>query len=219
MESPCPQLKGMGEDVTGNAARDDGVRYELVTEAGTEYPSESPIRWLRRVLRGRYRLAIGLAALAGCLGALAGWLALPAKYESQGLVRIEKALPAILYPTQEGQAQPDFDAYVAAQVAHLQSRSVVEAAAGSPAMKQAGWPAGPAGVANGEVEERLTVGPHLDQLFRSAEPGPEPRRHDHQRRTQSAASLVSRSPARKASRARSPSPCRFNSKVKPCSYR
>ncbi|MHC4965253.1 MAG: hypothetical protein ACYTGE_10105, partial [Planctomycetota bacterium] len=117
METPFPQLQGKGEDVTGIAASDDGARYELVTEAGTDYPAESPILWLRRLLRGRYRLAIGLAALAGCLGALAGFLALPAKYESQGLVRIEKALPAILYPTQEGQAQPDFDAYVAAQVA------------------------------------------------------------------------------------------------------
>ncbi|MHC4785636.1 MAG: GumC domain-containing protein, partial [Planctomycetota bacterium] len=163
METPFPQLQGKGEDVTGIAASDDGARYELVTEAGTDYPAESPILWLRRLLRGRYRLAIGLAALAGCLGALAGFLALPAKYESQGLVRIEKALPAILYPTQEGQAQPDFDAYVAAQVAHLQSRSVAEAAAGSPAMVQAGWPAGPAGVTSlhQALEVRRPRGEHF----------------------------------------------------------
>jgi capsular exopolysaccharide synthesis family protein len=147
MESPFPQPKGKGEEVTGNAASEDGARYELVTDAGTDYPSESPIRWVRRVLRGRYRLAVTLAALAGCLGAVIGYVALPAKYESRGLVRIERALPTILYPSQRRPDISDFDAHVAAQEAQLQSRRVVEAAAGSPAMRQAGWPAGPRGVA------------------------------------------------------------------------
>jgi uncharacterized protein involved in exopolysaccharide biosynthesis len=89
METPFPQPLGKGEDVNGIAASDDGARYELVTDPGAEYAPESPIRWLRRVLRGRYRIAVGLAALFGCLGALVGFLALPAKYESRGLARIE----------------------------------------------------------------------------------------------------------------------------------
>jgi capsular exopolysaccharide synthesis family protein len=147
MEYPFLNLREKGEDVTGFTASDDGASYELVTEPGTDNPSEPPIRWLRRVLRGRYRLAIALAALVGCIGALGGYLAQPAKYESRGLVHIEKAPPAILYPTQGSQAQPDFDAHIAAQVAHLQSRRVAEAAAGSDAMRQAGWPAGATGVA------------------------------------------------------------------------
>ncbi|MHC4217803.1 MAG: polysaccharide biosynthesis tyrosine autokinase [Planctomycetota bacterium] len=91
---------------------------------------------------------MGVAALTGCLGALVGYMALPAKYESRGLVRIEKTPPAILFKTQENQAFSDFDGYVAAQVAHLQSRRVVEAATASPGMKHAGWSAGPAGVAD-----------------------------------------------------------------------
>jgi capsular exopolysaccharide synthesis family protein len=147
MENPSLEFREKGEEVTGIAASDDGARYELVTEAGSEYPTESPIRRLRRVLRGRYRLAVSLAAIAGCLGALVGFLALPAKYESRGLVRIEKAPQTILYPTQANQAPADFDAHIATQVAHLQSRRVVEAAAGSHTMQHAGWPTGPAGVA------------------------------------------------------------------------
>jgi capsular exopolysaccharide synthesis family protein len=155
MEDPSLNLREKGEDVTGFTASDDGARYELVTEPGTDYPPESPIRWLRRVLRGRYRLAVALAALAGCIGALAGYVAQPAKYESRGFVRIEKAPPSILYPSQQSPGQPDFDAHIAAQVAHLQSRRVVEAAAGSDALRLAGWPAGTTGVAR--LHKALTV--------------------------------------------------------------
>ncbi|MHC5006984.1 MAG: tyrosine-protein kinase domain-containing protein [Planctomycetota bacterium] len=155
MKDPSLNLREQGEDVNGLNASDDGARYELVTESGTDYPSESPIHWLRRVLRGRYRLAVALAALVGCIGALAGYLAQPAKYESRGLVRIEKAPPAILYPSRASQAQPDFDAHIAAEVAHLQSRRVVEAAARGDALQHAGWPAGATGVAR--LHKALTV--------------------------------------------------------------
>jgi capsular exopolysaccharide synthesis family protein len=155
MEDSFPQLVGKGEDVIGSAANDDGARFELVTESGTDYPSESPIRWLRRVLRGRYRLAIGAAALAGCIGAVAGYFSLPPKYESRGLIRIEGTPPAILYPTFSSQTQYDFDAYIAAQEALLRSRHVLETAVDSTAMRKAGWKAGRAGIA--ALQQGLSV--------------------------------------------------------------
>jgi capsular exopolysaccharide synthesis family protein len=155
MKGPSLNLREKGEDVTGFTASDDGARYELVTEPGTDYPSEPPIRWLRRVLRGRYGLVVALAALVGCIGALAGYLAQPAKYESRGFVRIEQAPPAILYRSPESQTRPDVDAHIAAQVAHLQSRRVVEAAARSDALQLAGWPSGATGVAR--LHKALTV--------------------------------------------------------------
>jgi capsular exopolysaccharide synthesis family protein len=155
MEDSFPQLVGKGEDVIGSAASDDGARFELVTEAGTDYPSESPIRWLRRVLRGRYRLAVAVAALAGCIAAVAGYFSLPPKYESMGLIRIEGTPPAILYPAIDAQTPYDFDAYIAAQEALLRSRQVLETAVNSAAMRTAGWKAGRAGIA--ALQKSLSV--------------------------------------------------------------
>jgi Mrp family chromosome partitioning ATPase/uncharacterized protein involved in exopolysaccharide biosynthesis len=135
--------------------KEDGITYQLVTETGYDEPSGSPLRLARRVLRGRYRLVILLAVLLAALGGVAGYIAAPPVYESTGLVRIEGALPAILYPTQESQVPPMFDAYVASQVTHLQSRQVLDAAVSMPRMMDAGWPAGAKGIA--ELQEALTV--------------------------------------------------------------
>jgi uncharacterized protein involved in exopolysaccharide biosynthesis len=126
--------------------RSEDLRFELVSEPGSEYPPEPPLRLLRRALRGRYRLAALLVALLAALGGAVGYLAVPAKYVSTGLVHIEGALPAILYPTQESQVPPMFDAYVASQVAYLHSGQLLAAAVDLPDMAEAGWPAGPKGV-------------------------------------------------------------------------
>jgi Mrp family chromosome partitioning ATPase/uncharacterized protein involved in exopolysaccharide biosynthesis len=118
-----------------------------VAEATRHDPVESPPRALRRRLRGRYPLALVLAVLLAALGAATGYVIVPPKYASTGTVRIDGALPTILYPTRESKVPPMFENYIAAQEMHLQSRQLLDEAVESPQMRQSGWPAGAEGVA------------------------------------------------------------------------
>jgi Mrp family chromosome partitioning ATPase len=130
----------------------DGI---VVSDTADDAAPPSPLRIVIVALRGRYRLALGLATLFALLGALAGYSAKPPKYESTGLVRIEAARAPILYESQENRAPPHFEAIVASKELLLQSRPIIDAALLAPAMRAAGWPAGPEGVA--ELQASLTV--------------------------------------------------------------
>lgn len=132
--------------VTETAMKADNHRFEPGPEPGFEYPDESPLRLAHRALRGRYRSAAIVAALLAAVGGAVGYLASPAKYVSRGLVHIEGAFPTILYPTQENQVPPMFDAYVASQVAFLQSGKLLAEAVDLPEMAEVGWHPGPRGV-------------------------------------------------------------------------
>lgn len=135
--------------------RNNEVKYELIAEAGAECSPEPSLKQLHRVFRGRYRLVIGLALLLAVFGALAGSQAVPPKFRSTGLVKVEGVLPAILYDSPENAALPMFNAYVASQVTFLQSRPVLDAAVATPEMQLAGWPAGPQGIAR--LQSALTI--------------------------------------------------------------
>ena len=137
------------------ATQAENLRLELVSESLPEKPLEPPVRFVHRRLRGRYRLAVLLAALLATVGGTVGYFAVPAKYVSTGLVHIEGAAPAILYPTQESKVPPLFDAYVASQVAFLHSWNPLAAAVHRSAMIEAGWPVGPRGIS--KLNEALTV--------------------------------------------------------------
>jgi uncharacterized protein involved in exopolysaccharide biosynthesis/Mrp family chromosome partitioning ATPase len=140
---------------TNRTTQSDNLRFELVSEPGSEHPPEPPLHLVHRALRGRYRLAALVAALLATVGGSVGYFAGPAKYVSTGLVHIEGALPAILYPTQESQVPPMFDEYVAGQVAYLRSGHLLAAAVDLPEMTDAGWPTGPRGVS--ALRDALTV--------------------------------------------------------------
>jgi Mrp family chromosome partitioning ATPase/uncharacterized protein involved in exopolysaccharide biosynthesis len=131
------------------------TRYQLVAEASAEEPAESPLFLLRRALRGRWALAMVLAAALATVGGFAGYHATRPLYQSTGLVRVEGALPAILYESQENEIPPMFDAFVASQVTLLQSRQVLDAAANMPQMHEAGWSNAPQQVA--ELQKALSV--------------------------------------------------------------
>ena len=133
----------------------ENFRLELVSESRSEKPPEPPVRFVHRRLRGRYRLAALLAALLATVGGIVGYFAVSPKYVSTGLVHIEGAAPAILYPTQESKVPPLFNAYVASQVAFLRSWKLLAAAVQRPEMTEAGWPVGPKGVS--ALSEALTV--------------------------------------------------------------
>src|SRR5687767_8238137 len=78
-------------------------------------PGESPFvifQKVHRLLRGRYRYAIGFGALGALAGALAGYMATKPKYESVGLIHIRPMQHVILYQTPENQINPMFNSYV-----------------------------------------------------------------------------------------------------------
>ena len=144
-----------GTILVGSPKQAENLRLELVSESRSEKPPEPPVRFIHRRLRGRYRLAALLAALLATVGGTVGYFAVPTKYMSTGLVHIEGAAPAILYPTQENKVPPMFDAYVASQVAFLRSWKLLAAAVNRPDMTEAGWPVGPRGVS--ALNEAITV--------------------------------------------------------------
>lgn len=128
---------------------------ELVSDPDAGRAPEAPLRVVHRALRGRYRLAAILAAAHAVIGGAVGYHAVAPKYVSTGLVHIEGALPAVLYPTQENQVSPTFEAYVTQQTAFLQSGTLLAQALKRAEMAGAGWPAGPEGVS--ALQDAMTV--------------------------------------------------------------
>jgi succinoglycan biosynthesis transport protein ExoP len=155
MAYPRPVQGGKGATVPHKANQLNDVKYELVAESAADFPSEPPLRLIQRVLRGRWILvailAIAMAVIAGTLG----YNAVPPKFESTALVRIESTLPSILYNSTEKLLPPNFEAYVASHVNYLQSREVLDAAVSTPEMQAVGWPQGARGVAS--LEGSLNV--------------------------------------------------------------
>jgi capsular exopolysaccharide synthesis family protein len=97
-------------------------------------PRRSPAAKAHRLLRGRYPLAIFLAAAGAITGALAGWMALPPKYESTGLVAINTTVGN---PGPNEQIVPMLTLFIQGQVGLLQSSNVAEAAVADKAFKDA----------------------------------------------------------------------------------
>jgi len=141
--------------VVDSTMKSDNLRFELVVASEAETPPESPLRLVHRALRGRYGLAALVAVLLAVTCGIVGYNATAPKYRSRGLVHVEATLPTILYPTQETQVPPMFDAYVAAQTAYLSSGNLLAAAVERPEMQAAGWPSGPEGVS--ELSQSLAV--------------------------------------------------------------
>jgi Mrp family chromosome partitioning ATPase len=127
-------------------AKHNDVRLELIADP-TEPAAEDPVQFVRRKLRGRYRVTVLLAALFALCGALIGLSAAPVRYESGGFVQFKPALPTILYKSEENQPTPLFDSFVAAQATMMHSRQILEAALVDPAMSGLEWPQGAEGVA------------------------------------------------------------------------
>lgn len=85
-------------------------------------------RLAHRALRGRYRLALVLAAMGMLTGAGIGAAMGKRLYRATGLVRIASARPAIMKETDQNQMMPMFDGYIQAQQEVMTSRQTVQAA-------------------------------------------------------------------------------------------
>lgn len=116
--------------------------------AGVSNPAapENPVLIVHRALRGRYMIASVLALVLGVAGAAVGWSITKPLYVSQGWIRALPVQQRVLYETQENQMLPMFDTFVKAQADLLRSRRVIDLAMNEKALREAGWPAAPAGV-------------------------------------------------------------------------
>ncbi len=124
------------------------------TEPAAEKPA-NPLLVIHSLLRGRYWLAICLAILGAAIGAPIGYLTQKPTYQSVGVIRVHPILPAILYQTEQNGVMPMFDAFLASQVAQIQSRRVIDQA-----MLQPEWKALNRGLTPNEIadfETNLTV--------------------------------------------------------------
>ncbi|MCZ6835881.1 MAG: hypothetical protein O7G85_08915, partial [Planctomycetota bacterium] len=127
------------------------LRFELISDT-SEASTEDPIQFVRRKLRGRYRVTILLAMLLALCGAIIGFVAAPVRYESAGYIQFKPTLPTILYKSEENQYRPQYDSFVTAQVTMIQSRDILEMALLDPNLVKIDWPTGTEGV---EALERM----------------------------------------------------------------
>jgi Mrp family chromosome partitioning ATPase/uncharacterized protein involved in exopolysaccharide biosynthesis len=98
---------------------------------------------VHRLLRGRYLIALTLAAIGAIGGSVGGYLSQVPKYKADGYVRIQSSIPKILYNTEQSAMLPMFNSYVSTQASFLQQERVLNRAMSSEAWRQLKRPVGP----------------------------------------------------------------------------
>ena len=112
----------------------------------------SPLRKVQRLLRGREKLAIGLAVCGMLIGAVAGWLSQKPQFVSSGVVWIRPIIPSLL---QSDKVMPFYQYFVQSQTAIISSPRVLDRAVQSNEWKATGLPANSESVAT--IKEELNV--------------------------------------------------------------
>jgi polysaccharide biosynthesis transport protein len=105
--------------------------------AGTPRPAGERFdawRTAHRALRGRYRLALLVAAAGAAAGACTGMMTGKRLYSATGVVRIASVLPQVMRETDQNRPMAMFDGYIQAQKEVMTSRELVETA-----IKQEPW--------------------------------------------------------------------------------
>ena len=106
----------------------------------------NPLLLLHRHLRGHYTLTLLLAGLLSVPLAVLGYVAVPPKYTSTGLINIAPTRPYILYENEFTERLSSFDSFVQSQANLLQSQRVLSAAVQNEDLRKAGWRPLPAGL-------------------------------------------------------------------------
>jgi polysaccharide biosynthesis transport protein len=107
------------------------------TTAMTPYDAQFDVwRVSQRALRGRYRLALMLAAGGGIAGAVGGVLYGQRLYRATGLVRIASSLPTVLRETDQNRPIALLDGFMQAQRDVMTSREMIQTAMRDPAWQQ-----------------------------------------------------------------------------------
>jgi uncharacterized protein involved in exopolysaccharide biosynthesis len=92
-------------------------------------PEPNPIAALVRAMRGRWKFAVGGAAMLGPLFATAGVFAGVELYSSQAILRVFPQESNILYATGDDSVLKTFDSFVKAETTYVASNPVMERAA------------------------------------------------------------------------------------------
>lgn len=137
-------------------------------------PSFDFWRTAHRALRGRYRLALLIAAGGAAIGAGAGAMLGQRLYSATGLVRIASSLPPVMRQTDQNRPMEMFDGVIAAQRDVMTSREIIEAAMKEQSWKKAGRAA--SGMSGEQFAASLKVetrprSDHLRVTFTSPDPG------------------------------------------------
>ncbi|HZW11202.1 MAG TPA: hypothetical protein VFF69_14970 [Phycisphaerales bacterium] len=116
-------------------------------EEPAQEPSQSvnPLLVVHRCLRGRYALAAILGAALAVPCAVLGFVAIPPKYTSTGIVHIAPTQSRLIYENEYNEPMSAFESYVQSEAATLESWRVIESATQNAELLAAGWPAGPDG--------------------------------------------------------------------------
>lgn len=115
----------------------------------------NPLLVVHRCLRGRYPYAVILGVLLAVPCAIAGYMAVPPKYTSQGRVSIAPAKSFILYQNELNEPMTAFDSYVQSQANTLRGSRVMDMALQDEKLRQSGWPSGPQGMV--DLQDGLSV--------------------------------------------------------------
>jgi succinoglycan biosynthesis transport protein ExoP len=94
----------------------------------------TPLKRLHRLLRGRYPLAIFLGLVGGSAGAIAGFLSMQPRFQSEGLILIN---PMITTPNPNDPVVPMVGMFLASQTTIIQSEPVADAALNDPDFRAA----------------------------------------------------------------------------------
>jgi uncharacterized protein involved in exopolysaccharide biosynthesis len=105
-----------------------------------------------QALRGRYKLAAGLALLSAIVCSVLGWLQEEPVYQSNGMIRITPLMHRILYSSQTEKNSPPpapgiFEAFVQSQVSIIRSQQLIDSV-----MQTDEW------VATGEGRDEKAIG-------------------------------------------------------------
>ena len=102
---------------------------DALAAPGSAAPEPNPVAGLARAMRGRWKLAVGGAALLGPAFAAAGFLSGVELYASQAILRVFPQESNILYATGDDSVLKTFDSFVKAETTYVASNPVMERAA------------------------------------------------------------------------------------------
>ena len=88
---------------------------QVSTGWSVEHPHETRggvFGLVHRLLRGRYLITLVLAAIFATIGGLTGFMMQSPLFRSDSVIKIEAALPKILYETEQASAPRMFSSFV-----------------------------------------------------------------------------------------------------------
>jgi len=125
----------------------EGEFFDSEDSAQSHSGEHSPLKFVLRELRGRYRLTGALCTVLALLFAIAGYKATKPMFTSEGIIRIARTNTVILYENElnESLKRDSFDAFMQSQMLLMGSERTIEQALDTEQLKGSAWPSRPTG--------------------------------------------------------------------------